>query len=533
LANQPPPAPADRLTRLLHSPVVGVVPLMVAVAWWIGQDAVLFVVSVLFPLLVAVQALMPAPGAGAADKATAAAPDRADAAADPLTGLPPRDAALARLAAFLTSVRTTGKMCAILVIDIDRFRHVNERFGIDAGDAILKVAAARISEAIRAEDVATRIAGDRFAVVLSPLARAEFENVMATAGRLRDALAAPIPLDQTELHLTVSIGLCLAGRAPENTAPAMLQAAEEAMVEARRNGRGAIANYSPRMRRESRKHRALSADLDAALVRGEFKAWFQPQIDAQTGAPAGFEALARWEHPDEGILTPDRFLRALAAAEAEPRLGEAMLAQSLTALKAWDKAELGVPGVAINLSTNELRDTGFCDRLKWETDRHEVDPCRVAIEIKESLLGPVWDTAGDADADADGVARNLHGLKDFGFRLDLDDFGTGRASIATICRFRTDRIKIDRSFVAGMETDAGQRAAVAGIIRLATTLGIEAIAEGVESPAETALLAEMGCACVQGFAVARPMPAAKVPGWIESYGRSLKNRPPRSGTGTG
>jgi len=170
LANQPPPAPADRLTRLLHSPVVGVVPLMVAVAWWIGQDAVLFVVSVLFPLLVAVQALMPAPGAGAADKATAAAPDRADAAADPLTGLPPRDAALARLAAFLTSVRTTGKMCAILVIDIDRFRHVNERFGIDAGDAILKVAAARISEECFdfLENPVLRVAGEDVPISVSP-----------------------------------------------------------------------------------------------------------------------------------------------------------------------------------------------------------------------------------------------------------------------------------------------------------------------------------------------------------------------------
>jgi diguanylate cyclase len=516
----PPPTPF--LHRLLGGlrgvRIVGLVPLMVLAAWWAGNGAVLFVVSFLFPLLVALQALIPDRTAAPGPAAAAAPPP---AAADPLTGLMLRDDALARLAAFLAAVRTTGRMCAILVLDIDRFRHINERFGIDAGDAILRVAADRIVQALRAEDAAARIAGDRFAVVLAPMGRAEFDNVMAIAGRLRDALAAPVPLDQTQVTLSVSTGLCLAGRAPDNTAAAMLQAAEEALAEARADGPGGIRCFSPRMRRDSRKHRALAADLDAAFARDEFRAWFQPQIDAASGALAGFEALARWEHPDEGVLPPDRFLRALDAAEAGTHLGEAMLAQALAALRAWDAAGLGVPGISVNLSTAELRDAAFCDRLKWETDRAEVAPGRVAIEIRESALET---GAGER------VSRNLHGLKDFGFRLDLDDFGAGQAGIATIRRFRVDRIKIDRGFVTGMEGDPGQRATVAAIIRLASTLGIEAIAEGVESPGEIALLAELGCACVQGFAVARPMPAARVPAWTESYARSLANRPPRTGT---
>lgn len=526
---EPHPRPRGRLLHgLREAQIAALVPLMVLIAWWAGNDAVLFVVSFLFPLLVALQALIPAPpphraavaAPGTAGEGTAA--PGPGPGADPLTGLMPRDAALARLAGHLTSVRTTGRMCALLAIDLDRFRHVNERFGIDAGDALLRIVADRLLQTVRDEDAVTRIGGDRFAVVLAPMGRAEFDNVMAIAGRLRDALAAPIPLDQTEVTLSASTGLCLAGRAPDNTATAMLQAAEEALVEARAEGPGGIRNFSPRMRRESRKHRALAADIDAAFARGEFKAWFQPQIDAATGALAGFEALARWEHPDEGAMPPERFLRALEAAEAAPHLGETILAQALEALKTWDAAGLEVPGVSVNLSTAELRDAAFCDRLKWETDRQAVDPGRVAIEIRETVL--------DHGGGADGVARNLHALKDFGFRLDLDDFGTGQASIATIRRFRADRIKIDRGFVTGMESDPGQRATVAAIVRLASTLGLESVAEGVESRGEIALLAELGCSCVQGFAIARPMPAGKVEGWTGSYLRSLENRPPRTGT---
>ena len=518
--DSPPSLPVHRLLRGFRSTqIAALVPLLVLVAWWVGNDAVLFVVSVLFPLLVALQALIPDRAAGQpAQPAPVPVPP---VAADPLTGLATRDVALARLAGFLMAVRTTGRICAILVLDLDRFRHINERFGLDAGDAILKVAAGRILLTVREDDVAARLSGDRFAVVLAPMGRAEFENVMGVAARLREALGAPIPLDQSEVSLSASVGLCLAGRAPENTAASMLQAAEEALAEGRAAGSGGIRSFSPRMRRESRKHRALAADLDAALARGEFRAWFQPQTDSGTGALAGFEALARWDHPDEGVLPPDRFLRALEAAEAGPRLGEAMLAQALTALAAWDAAGLGVPGVSVNLSTAELADAAFCDRLKWETDRQEIDAGRVAIEVRETAI----DRGGD-----DRVARNLHGLKDFGFRLDLDDFGTGRASIATIRRFRVDRVKIDRSFVTGMEGDPGQRAAVAGIVRLAATLGLETIAEGVESRGEIALLAELGCTCVQGFAIARPMPPDRVAGWVDSYLRSLQNRPPRTGT---
>lgn len=519
------PKPTSSVKRALHgildAHLIGLIPLAVLAAYWIGNDAVLFVVSFLFPLLVAVEALLPAPFKPAADGATTA-PARVTAPADPLTGLPTRDAALSRLAEFLMAVRTSGRICAVLVVDIDRFQHINERFGIDAGDAILKIAAGRILETVRDDDVSARLAGDRFAVVLAPMNRAEFENVMAIAARLREALAAPIPLDQSQVKLSASIGICLAGRAPDNTASAMLQAAEEALAEVRLQGPGGIRNFSPRMRRESRRHRALSADLEAAFARGEFRAWFQPQIMTGSGAIAGFEALARWEHPDEGALPPERFLRALDAAEAAPALGEAMFAQALRALRTWDEDGFAIPSVSVNFSTSVLGDAGFCDRLRWEIDRQDVPPARVAIEIHE--------TARDAQAD-DALARNLHGLKDFGFRLDLDDFGIGQAGIATIRRFRADRIKIDRSFVTGMDHDPVQRATVTAIVRLADTLGLDTVAEGVESRREIALLAEIGCTCVQGYAIGRPMPVAKTPLWIQSHGRSLQNRPPQTGTG--
>jgi diguanylate cyclase (GGDEF)-like protein len=527
-----PPAP-PRGNRLLQgirdAHLVGLIPLMVLIAYWVGNDAVLFVVSFIFPLLYALQALIPAapanvgPVLGAMSQTTArlagSGPGPGD--IDPLTGLAKRQALLSQLSDFLMAVRSSGRICAVLVLDLDQFRHVNDRFGIEAGDAILKITAARITGALREQDVAARIDGDRFAVVLAPLGRAEFENVMAVAARLRDVIADPIPFDHSVVKLSSSVGVCLAGRAPENGAAPMLQAAEEALIEARTAGIGSICSFSPRMRRESRKTRALSADLDGAFARGEFEAWFQPQIATESGAITAMEALARWRHPDEGVLPPQRFLKALEAAAAAPMLGEVILAQALTALKEWDHAGYEIPSVSINFSTAELGDPQFCDRIKWETDRQEIEPARVAIEIRETTLN---------NGGSDSVARNLQQLKDHGFRLDLDNFGTGCASIATIRRFRIDRIKIDRCFISALDQDPDQKSTVTGILRLASTLGLDVVAQGVETREEKRILAELGCACVQGFAIGRPMSAPKAVDWIESYLRSLDNRPPMTGT---
>ena len=502
-------APGEIRRAFARIQLLSFLPLFVLVAYWTEVEVVLFVVSFMFPLLLALQELVKPAQTETAEQAATTLPVRRS---DPLTGLATRAEALAALDRIITAERSTGRVTAVLLFDLEQLRRVNDRYGMAAGDAVLNAVATRITEQVRSDDLVARMDGDGFAVVLSPVKRADFESALALADRVRQAVAEPISHDRHTIYVTCSAGICLMGRSPENTAASMLQSAEVALEEARHSGEGAVRSFSPQMRRRTCKLTALSAELDAALENGQIRPWFQPQLCTDTGQITGFEALARWEHPDDGVLLPGTFLQAVIDSDRSERLGEVILYHALSAVRAWDKSGLKIPAVSVNFATEELCNPKLCEKIKWEVDRFDLEPSRVSIEVLETVM--------DGDGE-DAITRNIHALAGLGFGIDLDDFGTGHASISNIRRFGVGRIKIDRSFVTGVDKEREQQVMIAAILRMAESLDVEVLAEGVETVQEQAMLAQLGCRFIQGYALARPMPFEDTIAWIHKHNEKL------------
>jgi EAL domain-containing protein (putative c-di-GMP-specific phosphodiesterase class I) len=270
------------------------------------------------------------------------------------------------------------------------------------------------------------------------------------------------------------------------------------------------------MHRSTKVRSELREDAAAALENGQIQPWFQPQISTDTGRVTGFEALARWTHPVHGPIPPDQFLPVMENAGLLERLGEVMLYHALTALKAWDCAGVHVPRVGVNFASAELHNPRLVDKIRWELDRFDLTPDRLSVEILESVV---------TDAPDDVVVQNIAGLAKLGCRIDLDDFGTGHASIASMRRFTVSRIKIDRSFVMKSDQDPNQQKLIGAILTMAERLEIETLAEGVETVGEHALLAQLGCDHVQGFGIARPMPFDETLDWISGHQAKLQEAP--------
>lgn len=252
----------------------------------------------------------------------------------------------------------------------------------------------------------------------------------------------------------------------------------------------------------------LSQQVTRALENGEIRAFFQPQISTRTGEITGFETLARWQHPRRGLIPPLEFLPALAQAGQMHRLGEAMIHDALSSLRRWDQTGLTIPRVGVNFSKEELTDPQLVDRIEQRLHEFGLGANRLAVEVLETVV---------ADHADDIVIRNLSGLAGLGCSLDLDDFGTGHASITSIRRYSIERIKIDRSFVTRIDADDEQQKMVAAILTMADRLGLDTLAEGVETTEERLKLAELGCGHVQGFGIARPLPPEDVDNWINNY----------------
>lgn len=481
-------------------------PLFIVIAYWTRIETILFVVSFMFPLLLAFQSLLAktAPPTHASDSHE---DDR-----DHLTSLTNRQHVHHRLGVFLEAEHNTGRETAVLHIDIDRFRLVNERYGMDAGDRILNEIGERIKSCVRENDVVARIDGDDFAIVLFPIKKADYSIAQSIADRVRVAIAQPFSVDQITCYLTCSIGICLSGRAPVADAESVLASAEIALTLARKEGPDVTRSFSPKMRREAKKLQGLSSELEAALENGQIRPYFQPQICTDTGAVAGFEALARWEHPENGVVLPGLFLKAIENTGRSGRMGEVILYHSLSALKSWDRAGFRIASIGVNFSSEELRNPKLVEKIKWEVDRFEIAPSRVTIEVLENVV---------SDHDDDVITRNIRSLAAQGFGIDLDDFGTGHAAIANIRRFAVNRIKIDRSFITKIDKDTEQQVLTSAIVRMAESLGLETLAEGVETAAERTRLAQMGCRYIQGFGVARPMPFEDTISWMHIYNDKL------------
>ena len=408
-----------------------------------------------------------------------------------------------------------GMTTACAVVQFDDAEAILDRYGRAAQAEILACCAKRICSALRTGDTVVQLEGGGLAVALGPLRRLDPENSVQICAGLQTALSQPISVNGARIYVTASIGFCMGERAPARTGAALLDAAQVAADEALRNGPGGLRAYAPDMTRTRADRDALRQDLETALDEGQIRAYFQPQISTDTGAISGFEALARWHHPARGLIPPMDFLPAIEDCGLIGRLNEVMVDNALLALSRWDKAGLKVPTVAVNFSKSELRCPELASKLKCELDRFDMTPDRLTVEILETVV---------ADTENDIVVANIAAISKMGCGVDLDDFGTGHASITSIRRFPVRRIKIDRSFVTRVDQDREQQKYVSAILSMAERLGMATLAEGVETQGELAMMAQLGCSHVQGFGVARPMPMDETIGWIARHTADLSFR---------
>lgn len=427
---------------------------------------------------------------------------------DPVTSLPNRDAFVTRLGHELALTREHTLVSGAILIEIDRFKLIEERHNRQQVEFLLRVVSERIVANLRFGDTATRLEGPTFGLALGASPRLNLEAAIQLSARVQQAIAESIVLDGVNIYLTASIGFSLSNRSEIIDGDAMLQTAMNALIEAQRFAPAAIRSYSPAMRDRIENRNSLTKDVTRAIEHGEINAYFQPQVSAVTGEITGFETLARWQHPKRGLIPPAEFLPALGQAGLMSRLGDKMINDALDALHRWETKGFYVPRVGVNFSGDELADPDLVTRLADRLDQYDLAPERLSIEVLETVV---------ADHADDMVLRNLSALSHLGCRLDLDDFGTGHASITSIRRYSVERIKIDRSFITRIDNDIEQRKMVEAILTMAERLGLDTLAEGVETKSERMLLAKMGCGHVQGYGIARPLPPHEVDSWLMNY----------------
>ena len=428
----------------------------------------------------------------------------------------PLQDATARLTRIQTDCTGSGRKSACFVLAIDGVEHLTNRYGAASMDRILSDMPSRMMSVLRGDDQIFRIADNRFAVALSPSARCDLEMGITLSGRLQGAVEAPYKLDDTTLYLNACCGFCLTSKSPEATGASLLDAAQAALAEAIAQGSGTIRAFTEAMKSRQLSRSRIADEVELALEQGQVRAWFQPQVSSDTGAITGFEALARWEHPERGMLPPSDFLPVIEQAGLLPRLAEVMLHEALHALNTWDNTTGDVPKVSINLSQAELADPNLPDRIRWSLERFDVPAERLVIEILENVVAP-----GISDV----VTRNLSALSQMGCLIDLDDFGTGQTSITAIRRLAINRLKIDRSFITHLNEDKEQQRMVEAILTMAERLNLETIAEGVETVGEYSQASLLGCTHIQGYAVSRPLPLEKTGEWMVQYRAKLAKTP--------
>jgi len=402
--------------------------------------------------------------------------------------------------------------CAALLLEVDEFDPLLATWGPEGTTAIMSEITDRLCATLRTSDVVCQIGKNQFAVALPHLRVPELGAIVSLAERLQKAAREAIIVDHASAHITLTAGFCLENQAPVKSGQSMRHAAELALRDAQSSGIESLRGFSRNTPTASAANSTTGQDVLEALEKGQIIAWFQPQISTDTGKVTGFEALARWDHPTRGTVSPAEFLPALEAAHGMERLSETMLQQSMKALLAWDVAGHKVASVAVNFATDDLRNPSLVERIKWDVDRFDIDPKRLTIEVLETVV---------AATDDDIITRNIRALADQGYRIDLDDFGTGQASLANIQRFNVDRIKVDRSFVTRADESPEKQRMINAILRMAEQLDIETVAEGVETIGEKSILSQLGCTHMQGFAIARPMPLEHTLPWLSDHHNHL------------
>ncbi|GAD21286.1 EAL domain-containing protein [Acidovorax sp. MR-S7] len=424
---------------------------------------------------------------------------------DALTGLPNRVLLERRLREAMEQCHPRGQQLGVAYLDLDGFKPVNDRLGHAAGDRLLVIVAERLKRSLRSCDCVARLGGDEFVILLPGLASpAECEQHLRM---VMDGVSAPYTLDAERVLITASIGYTVY---PEDGADTdtLLRHADQAMYAAKQAGRNRFHAFDAVQERALQAQREQSAQLAAALERGELRLYLQPKVDMRRGTVVGAEALARWHHPERGVLAPAQFLHLIEGhAELQALFGEWVVDTALAIVAGLMGQGLAVP-VSINITPEHLRRSGFAD---WMASRLALRPGVPAYLLNMEL------TESAALYDMDHVAYELTRLRALGMSISFDDFGTGYSSLAYLRRLPMDHLKLDRSFVAGMTTDPGDRAIVQGVIGLARSFGYQIVAEGVETVEQGQMLLQMGCTLAQGYCIARPMPAEEFAAWAAAW----------------
>ncbi len=418
---------------------------------------------------------------------------------DALTGLPNRVLFAERVADALDHARRTERTVGVLFVDLDDFKVVNDTMGHGTGDELLAAVAGRLAASVRPSDTAARLGGDEFALLIDDAPDAETVEVFAE--RIVAAFTGPFTLSDAEVIATATVGVATSVDATD--ADELLRHADLALYAAKAAGKRRWRSYQPVLSSGMLRRREVQAALEDALKNSEFVLAYQPIVTLDTGQIDGFEALIRWPHPQWGMMLPGQFITLAEETGHIVPLGDWVLRQALADMVQWRRrmeAPLdGGPHISVNVSARQFRDPGFVDGVRQALLESGLPPSALLLELTESVL------LGDSDR----IGAELEELKEIGVRLAIDDFGTGYSSLSYLLQLPINVLKIDKSFVTGIAASWRQYALVEGIVRLAGTLEVEVIAEGIETETERELLAGMGCQYGQGYLLSVPVEAAK------------------------
>jgi diguanylate cyclase (GGDEF)-like protein/PAS domain S-box-containing protein len=414
---------------------------------------------------------------------------------DPLTRLANRTLFQDRLSHALSRAARQGERLAVLLVDLDDFKLVNEGLGHAAGDRLLVAVAGRMAGAVRAADTVARLGGDEFGVLLEAV---EPGQAAATAERLLATLAGPVDLGGTQVFAAASIGIIESGGGGD--ASDLLRDADVAMYAAKAKGERGYAVFDASMREAALDRLELDAELRQAIDAGQFEVHYQPIVALASGEVASFEALLRWRHPERGMIGPDQFVPSLERSGLIVPVGRWVLQQACAQLAQWRARSGRLLSVSVNVSPRQIREAGFVDQVAAVLAATGLPADALVVEITEGVV----------IADAEGATARLRAIRELGARVAVDDFGTGYSSLRYLQAFPVDVVKVDRSFIAEMHHGPAQLALARAIVKIGHALRLAVVAEGVETAEQAAYLREIGCQYGQGYLFARPEPAAAV-----------------------